>query len=86
MLLKVLFIQRKESYEGEFAPEPLVVVDEFTHEENPEWFEKKCGEELAALSGEILGHAVVDIDVDQDELRRRCLGHHPILKGVIQGE
>lgn len=86
MIIKVLFAQRKESYEGEFAPEALVVVDEFTHSENPDWFKKECGEELAKLKDEVMGYAVVDIDVDQGELRRRCLGLHPRILGVIQQE
>lgn len=34
----LLVVHRKESYEGEFGPEILAVVDEYTMDENPHWW------------------------------------------------
>jgi len=45
-----IIAQRKEKYDGEYAPETLDAYDEFGFDDNPEWLEKqleeynKCGE------------------------------------------
>lgn len=36
---KILVLHRHESYEGEHLPELLVIADQTTLEENPEWFD-----------------------------------------------
>lgn len=85
MFIKALFIQRKERYEGEYGPELIDAVDEYTDDENPSYFEekvKKAQENVA--SGEYAGMSVVRINVDQDEIRRRCLGDWSPLEGEFQ--
>ncbi len=84
MELHVLFIQRKESYHEEHAPEALVIADEYTMDENPEWFEKRCEEELKSTGDDILGHAVVIIEVDQDIIRKACLPPRIVLPSKIK--
>lgn len=44
MKLFVLFAQRICSYDGEFAPEPMEVTDEYGVDEVPEYMEKKTAE------------------------------------------
>ena len=56
MKLRCLFGQRECSYPGQHAPELLCAVDEFTDEDNPEYFRKL----KAALSNdELKGFSVV---------------------------
>ena len=87
MTIKALFVQRKEDYEGQYAPELQFAIDEFTHEENPEPLEDAIEQIQEALkSGNFLGFAIVDIDVDQDEIRRRCLRQDPPMEGEIQDD
>lgn len=81
MNLHVLFIQRKENYEGQYAPEALVVCDEYTMEENPQVFEKECAEALAKQGG-VVASKVILVAVDQAEIRRQLLGI-PKVKGTV---
>lgn len=84
MILKVLFIQRKEAYEGQHAPEAVAVVDEFTYDENPQAFHSECEVIIADIGNELAGHEVIDIEVDQSEIRRRILGETHPLSGVLK--
>lgn len=36
MKIRVLFMQRREDYPGEFGPEVLLAIDEFSSSENPD--------------------------------------------------
>jgi hypothetical protein len=84
MKILVLFVQRKEMYEGQCAPEALVCVDEYTNEENPKWFKEACESELKALDeNDIAGHAVVEIEVPQDVIRNACLPSRLAIDGKI---
>jgi hypothetical protein len=71
MEITVLFIQRIESYEGQNAPEAMVIADEWTMEDNPEWFEKEV-EKILKENSDVAGHAIVTFDVDQDYIRKLC--------------
>lgn len=82
MDLFILFIQRKESYEGEYAPEALVVWDEFAMDENPEGFEEVCKKELAANGDQVMAHKVLRVRVDGDKIRKLLVGT-PVLNGEI---
>jgi len=37
----VIFAQRLEAYEGQYAPEALEVMDQYAYDENPEWLNDK---------------------------------------------
>jgi hypothetical protein len=82
MDLFILFIQRKESYPGQYAPEALVVWDEHAMAENPEGFEEACAEELKAHGDEVMAHKVVRVRVDGDRIRKLLIGS-PLLQGEI---
>ena len=69
MILKVLFIQRKCSYDGEFAPEAMVCIDEYCYDDGgQQWFEKEIDNSLKEQEGNISSHAIVEIDLNQDKL------------------
>lgn len=76
MDLLILFGQRKESYAGEYAPEPLACWSEYERDENPEGYaadiERKQAE--AKVSGFISTRVVV-VSVDQDAIRDYLVGH-----------
>lgn len=82
MNLKVLFIQREESYEEEYAPEALCCVDEWSDEDNPKWFENQCQEELKKCGEDVIAYKVIEIEVDQDKIREILL-NTPNIKGKI---
>jgi len=66
MILKVLFGQRIESYEGEYAPEALAIADEYTDDDNPDYLLnelKKCQEDE---SFENL--IMIEIEVDDEKI------------------
>jgi hypothetical protein len=89
MKLKVLFIQRVESYGGEHAPEALLVTDEFSEAANPDYFADSTEMVLDGLDlpdNQIAGKAVVVIDVDGAEIRRLCCPPKgEAIKGKIVG-
>lgn len=80
MDLHVLFIQAKESYPGQFAPEAALVIDEYSLAEDPEGFEGQV-EAMLASYGDVAAHAVVRIRVDQDKIRE--LLDKPVVDGEI---
>jgi hypothetical protein len=82
MIIKVLFIQRIESYPEEYAPEALLCVDEYTYDDNPEWFEGECKKILKEYTIDIVSSRVVDIEVSQEQLRKILL-ECPTIKGDI---
>jgi hypothetical protein len=61
MLLKVIFGQRKERYEGEHAPEALDVMDEYSYEENPDWLNQKL--ETHRLNTDFERFEIIEIEV-----------------------
>lgn len=84
MKLYVLFMQQKESYEGEYLPEVLVSWTEYERDENPDGFDidiedaKEEHEEAAA------GFALVTLVVDGARLRDMCLGQDRVMKAQIE--
>lgn len=44
MLLYVLFIQRKEQYEGQFGIEAVEIMDEYSYNDNPDYLDNKLKE------------------------------------------
>lgn len=85
--LHVYFIQRKESYPGQYAPEAMAIADEYTMDENPEYLEEQIlGVKNSVGMGAIAGDAVVVIKVDQDTIRRRCFPSEGAIKGEVVEE
>ena len=54
MIIRMLFVQTKEDYNGQYAPELLASVDEYTDTENPGYFEDKIKDaQQRVASGEL---------------------------------
>ncbi len=82
MKLHILFGQRKQSYEGEYAPEVLTCWDEYAVDENPEGYEadiakmrEKYGSEMSAME--------VIIKIDGDKIVR-LLNKAPEIEGTVE--
>lgn len=82
MIIKVLFGQRKEDYEGQYAPEALEVMDEFGFEENAEWLEKKL--EHHKRFNEFVSLKIIDIKISNGDLDRILNPDPPTIKGEIK--
>lgn len=83
MIIKIHFIQRKESYPGENAPEARTVVDEYSYSENPEWFKKTIEADLEVIGTDLAGSAVVEIEVPDAAIRAACIPSVPLIKSVV---
>lgn len=84
MNLKVLFIQRPNSYPGENAPEVLECVTEFDYEDNPEYFDNRVAEAIKEKeAGEYANVRVIDVEVDQDKISS-ILNESPLVRGKVQ--
>jgi hypothetical protein len=82
MDLHILFIQRKEEYDGQFAPEALVVWDENCIEENPEGFELACNTAIKEIGSELWASKVIRVNVNGDKIRKLLVGV-PLIEGAI---
>ncbi len=82
MILKVLFIQRKCSYEGEFAPETLCCIDEYCYDNFSQGFDMDVEELLREQKNNISSHAVIDIEIDQEKIAN-ILNNNPTIQGEI---
>lgn len=84
MKLHILFGQRKQSYDGEHAPEALVCWTEYDRDENPDGFDKACEEAEAKYGPEFSAFRIIDVEVDGDKLDR-LLNGRPKIKGEVLG-
>lgn len=84
MDLHVLFMQRKERYEGEYGPEVLTAWDEYCVYENPEGFEKELETQKMAYEKQAAGFALIKIRVNGDKVREMCLQRDHKLNGEIK--
>jgi hypothetical protein len=85
MDLHILFIQRKEQYSEQFAPEALVVWDENSLDENPEGFEEACEKAIKEVGSELWASKVIRIRVSGDAIRKELVGS-PVFPGTIVTE
>lgn len=84
MDLHVLFMQRKERYEGEFGPEALLAWDEYTIDENPPGFHEAVEKAKAAHADCSAGFALIKISIDGDKVRQMCLQQDHQLQGTVE--
>lgn len=84
MIIKVIFGQRRCSYEGEYAPEALAVIDEYGDYENPEYLIREF--ENAQASMDYIGLAVVEIEIRDDQLDRILLPAKNPIPGKIMNK
>lgn len=66
MILKVIFVQRKCRYDGEFAPEAMECMTEYAYEDNPEWIENKLT--LYKKNDEFTSAEIIDINIDENKV------------------
>lgn len=83
MDLHILFGQRKESYEGEHAPEVLLCWTEYDVEENGAGWDEACTKATEENAGHM--HAIREIRVtcDGDQIRRLLITS-PAILGTIK--
>ena len=70
MIIFALFGQRKEHYEGEYAPELLLAWDEYSVEENKDGWEKELKKARAGNQDEMVSMRVIAITVNGDYIRK----------------
>ena len=83
MKLYVLFAQREESYEGQYAPESLACMDGVGNDENPDYLFDE--EEKAHANDEFVGVKVFEIELPKgtgDFIRNQLMGDIPTIKAV----
>jgi hypothetical protein len=75
MKIITIFGQRKEQYEGEYAPELLVAVDEYTNEINPTYLRQELGQiKELELKGTFEFIKIMEFEVPQAEFDRIFFG------------
>jgi hypothetical protein len=84
MKISILFGVRNERYEGENAPEALLVWDEFSIEENPSGFDSAVKTIVEGSKEEFQATRVIQLDVNQNVIRALVLSK-PTLKAKVVG-
>lgn len=64
MRVYVLFGQRVETYDGQYAPEALDVIDEYTVEDNPQYMDQSLAQKLEKHQAEFEGMAWFPLDIE----------------------
>lgn len=68
MIVYIIFVQRRERYPGEHAPEALECQDQFGREENPDFLDEKMAEyrkDEDLLSVKLVPVVVSDAKLDE---------------------
>lgn len=65
---RLLVLQRKCHYPGEFAPEILAVVDEWTLDENAEWWHAEVKKQKTTVGQDADAWAEIEVDLPQSAL------------------
>lgn len=84
MDLHVLFMQRKERYEGEYGPEAILCWDEYCVNENPDGFDQAVEKAKRDYHDDSAGFAMTRISIDGDKVREMCLQTDHKLDGDIK--
>ncbi len=79
--LNILFGQRLCRYDGEYAPEALLVHDEFGTDENPEYLAEN--REKLAKTGEFSSLAIITVEVPFGEITRRLSPRSVPIAGTV---
>ena len=75
-----LFGQRKETYDGQYAPELLAAIDDFSDDDNPDYL---IEEEIKWDNDkDILFHRRITINIDDDKFDEAFFGKE--LDGTIE--
>ena len=85
MIIRCLFGQAKESYDGEHAPELICSIDEYVLEDNPAHWENTKKDALAhGYADNFISLKEVEVEVDQDKIRSILLSN-PVVAGEVTG-
>lgn len=68
MIIELLVLHRKESYEGEYGPEVIAVADEAVLEENPDWWILEQERQRSLIGDQAAAWTVVRAEVDPEHL------------------
>jgi hypothetical protein len=79
MKLHVVFAQRKEHYEGEFAPEVVAAVTEYEYDDNPDYLEDQL--EKAKHDPDFAAVRLIDVEIEADI--RKLLLEVPSVVGKV---
>ena len=82
MRLYIIFGLRKESYEGQHAPEALEVMDEYSYEENAEWLNNKLSSYKA--EDEFMNVEIVTVNISHDKLDKIMRKQDNEIEGEIE--
>ena len=85
MMLHILFGHRKESYEGENAPEPLLCWSEFEVDDNPKGFNDAVLRTLQERASDFEVTRLILVHVDGDAILR-ILRDPPVIEGKVVHE
>ena len=66
MKLLIVFAQRKESYEGEYAPEVIAGATEFENDENPDFIQDEL--KSAQNDDDYISAKIIEIEVSAEEI------------------
>lgn len=83
MKLFILFGQRTQSYDGQYAPEALLCWDEYCVDENPDAWEKAVKAEQEKAEKDFSSTAVVVVNVNGDKIAK-ILNATPEIDGRIE--
>lgn len=81
MKVYVLFGQRHCSYDGQYAPEALAVVDEWTEEDNPSYMRDELAKYREDASFANL--RVIALEISQDRLSELLSPSAPAMEASI---
>ena len=82
MKLHILFGQRKQNYEGEYAPEALLVWDEYAVDESSEAYAAELAKTREKYGPEMSAMKVILVSVNQDAIVK-LLNEDPVLPGKV---
>lgn len=84
MILKVIFVQREERYQGQYGPEAMECMTEFDYEDNPEYLNNKLKEfQKNKEYDDIVAANIVDIKVDENKILDILFPSRKPIDGVI---
>jgi len=81
MELRVIVLQREETYPGQHAIEVVEVQDEYSDDDNPDWLTDKLEEYLE--EPDVVMAKIVAIEIDYDELRAKLFSSVEPIEGTI---
>lgn len=67
-MIQLLVLHRTESYPGEYAPEVVDVVDEYSLDEYPEGWDERVAQHKRDVGNDASAWAIVSTEIETDDL------------------